>query len=405
MELGMLRDGLAPLLAHMRDVGYSEGYVASTERTARRLMGLPDGELGCWDDAFAWAESGTGGGRAYMRAHVRLLMRFCEGDGMPRSEGYPGRASTSARDGLGAAMSAVVDAYESGPVASAKASSTVASEVSSAACFLARLEALGVASPADATEEDVLAVVTTPDGRPAWSRTPVRQAKAVISASGVDGSRRLASLIPVPREWARLADFLDEGEREAVTAVLADPGSGISMRDRAIGRVLYHTGMRRGDVCAMRMEHVDWDRDLIEMPQRKTEAPLRIPLIPQVGNAIFDYVTGERGASGEPYVFLSTSWPYGRLSPQGVHGVACRLLDAAGVRASVGDRRGTHLFRRTVASAMMGAGVDRAVIASTLGHSSARTTERYMVADVEGLRRRALDVSRFPVSEGALADE
>ena len=42
------------------------------------------------------------------------------------------------------------------------------------------------------------------------------------------------------------------------------------------------------------------------------------------------------------------------------------------------------------------------MIAATLGHSSPRSTERYMVADVEGLRRLALDVSRFPVAEGVL---
>ena len=43
------------------------------------------------------------------------------------------------------------------------------------------------------------------------------------------------------------------------------------------------------------------------------------------------------------------------------------------------------------------------MIAATLGHASPSTTERYMIADVEGLRRRALDVSAFPVAEGVLS--
>ena len=51
---------------------------------------------------------------------------------------------------------------------------------------------------------------------------------------------------------------------------------------------------------------------------------------------------------------------------------------------------------------MMSAGVDRSVIAATLGHASPASAESYMSADVEGLRRRALDVSRFPIAEGAL---
>jgi integrase len=65
-------------------------------------------------------------------------------------------------------------------------------------------------------------------------------------------------------------------------------------------------------------------------------------------------------------------------------------------------RGGARTFRRSLATAMMGDGIDRSVIAATLGHSSPRSTERYMVADVEGLRRLALDVSRFPVAEGVL---
>lgn len=402
MDKERLEAGLPGLLGHMREVGYSDGYVASTERVAMRLIG--ERQVDSWDDAFAWASAGERGGRPYMGAHVRLLMRFVEGAGLPRTEAYPGRASTSARDGLGPVMAAVLDAYESCPAAAGKARTTVRAEVSAAACFLARLEAEGVATPAEATEGDVLAIVTDADGAPAWSRTVVRQAKAVLAASGIEGCGRLASLIPVPREWGKVGDFLDESERSAVLAALGDPESPLSLRDLAIGRVLYHTGMRRGDVANLRVDSVDWGRDLVEIRQRKTDAPLALPLLPQVGNAIYRYATEERGDSREPYLFLSTSWPYGKLSPQGVYGAACRLLDAAGVRTARGDRRGTHLFRRTVASSMMGAGVDRAVIASTLGHTSARTTERYMVADVEGLRRRALDVSRFPVREGALAN-
>ena len=116
-------------------------------------------------------------------------------------------------------------------------------------------------------------------------------------------------------------------------------------------------------------------------------------------------MVGERGASDSPYVFLSREWPYGRLEASSVYGSASRIYDAAGVRCEGGERRGTHLLRRTAASSMMAAGISREVIASTLGHASRESTEAYLVANVEALRACALDVSRFPVREGALTDE
>ena len=79
------------------------------------------------------------------------------------------------------------------------------------------------------------------------------------------------------------------------------------------------------------------------------------------------------------------------------------LVRKSGVRRRrKGDGRGTHLLRRTAASAMLSEGASREVIASTLGHASRESTETYLVADAEALRTCALDVSRFPLGKGAL---
>ena len=139
-----------------------------------------------------------------------------------------------------------------------------------------------------------------------------------------------------------------------------------------------------------------WEADEISIVQQKTGSPLTLPLTPKVGNAIFDYVTEERGANADAHLFVSTKWPFGGLTAASVYKTSCAVLDAAGVRCGDGDARGARLFRRRAATAMLGGGIDRAVAASVLGHTDAKTTERYMQADVEGLRAHAsLDVSRF----------
>jgi hypothetical protein len=58
--------------------------------------------------------------------------------------------------------------------------------------------------------------------------------------------------------------------------------------------------MRACDVAALATDATGWGRDVIEVVQQKTGAPLELPLLPQVGNAIYDYVTGERCVSRDP---------------------------------------------------------------------------------------------------------
>ncbi|MBQ6521662.1 MAG: tyrosine-type recombinase/integrase [Atopobiaceae bacterium] len=404
METSKIEEGLPVIVDHMGRVGYSEGYIASVERLARWIIENAH-EWSGWDDAKAavsekWGEGSVGSG---VRCHLTLIRQFIDYGALPRTEASRRYERRGARAKLGHGFAQVCDSYEASPEAASKKPSTVRNELSNAASFLAKLESMGVTSVDDVTEENILEILTGPDGGPAFSTSHVKQVKAVLScAHDVDGCMRLASLLPVPKRWRKIVDAMTEDERGNVGKALADPGSALSQRDRAIGCVLLYTGMRPCAVAALRLDSIDWERDVIELDQGKTGERLRIPLVAQVGNAIFDYVTGERGPSSCPYVFLSLEWPFGRLGSSSIGDVAGRVLDAAGVRREEGDRRGARLFRRTVASAMMSAGVDRSVIAATLGHASPASAESYMSADVEGLRRRALDVSRFPIAEGAL---
>ena len=402
MDMERLRAGWPKLESHMAEAGYSEGYVSQTRRITRRLLCHAPG-WECWDDALRWADdSSPGDGMSYMRPHVRIARQFDEEGILPRTPEARRHVRAGARDTLCPGFASVLDAYESSAGAASKKPGTVRGELSNAASFFARLEGLGRTAPSEATEDDVIEVLTGPDGRPAYSPSHVKQVRAVLLGAGdAAGCRRLAGLIPVPRNWRKAKDALTGEEAAAVARALDDPGSALTRRDRAIGCVLLYTGMRPCDVAALRLDSFDRERDAIEIEQQKTGAPLELPLIASVGNAVFDYITCERGASGDPHAFLSTEYPFGGLKAASIRNVACLVLDAAGVRRGGGERGG-RAFRRGLATSMLDAGVDRAVAASVLGHADARTTEGYMVASIEGLRRHAsLDVSRFPIGKGA----
>ena len=407
MEFRRLDTEWETLVAHMRSVGYSDFYVWEMELTLRRLFEDAPSLHG-WDEVRGWAARWSSEGtRPYMWTPLEIARQFDEEGVLPRTPESVRHRKACARDALCAGLAAVLDAYETSEAAARKRPSSVKSEVSNTASFLSRLEALGRTSLAEVTEDDVLSVLTGPDGLPAFSQSHVRHVRSVLAGAGeagVEGAGELRALIPVPRRWRKLQHALAADEVDALKRVLEDPEGGLRQRDRAIVSLMLYTGMRPSDVVALEVGDIDWDRDVIELDQRKTGARLSVPLVAQVGNAIFDYVTGERGESDDPHVFLSDEHPYGALRPGSVNNVVDLALGAAGLRTEPGDRRGTRLFRATIATAMLGSGADRAVAASVLGHASPAVTDGYMSASVEGLRAHAsLDVSAFPMAEGVLS--
>jgi integrase len=167
---------------------------------------------------------------------------------------------------------------------------------------------------------------------------------------------------------------------------------------------MYYTGMRPVDVVGMRLADIDWARDRIVLTQEKTAAPLVLPLTAAIGNPIFEYVESSRPDTGDDHVFLGALPPHDPLSPSALYHVASRIYDAAGVRTEGGRRRGTHLFRYNVGTKLVGSGVPRPVASAVLGHEDPTSIDSYLHADFEHLRTCAIDVSRFPVREGALAN-
>ena len=79
-------------------------------------------------------------------------------------------------------------------------------------------------------------------------------------------------------------------------------------------------------------------------------------------------------------------------------------MRAAGIRQSLGDRQGLHLFRHHLATTLLGHGVPQPVISRTLGHTSPNSLEPYLSADFPHLKDCALTIARWPVPEEVLSN-
>jgi integrase len=199
--------------------------------------------------------------------------------------------------------------------------------------------------------------------------------------------RLIAALECVRFDRARLvAPVLGDAE---VAAVVAAAGSAaVSARDRAITLLALATGLRACDICALRLEDIDWRAGRISIVQQKTGNPLTLPLLPQVGNAISAYLLGKRPADADGHVFVRACAPHTGLSAHAaIHRVLKRVFGLAGVAPPV---HGTFLTRHSAASRMLRAGTPAPVISAVLGHADPASADRYLAADADAMRRCVL---------------
>ena len=220
-----------------------------------------------------------------------------------------------------------------------------------------------------------------------------------------DTCPRLLSFLPALRETRKNIQYLTPEEIQKVKSTLVDGENILTLRDTAIGVLALYTGLRGCDIAALTFDVIDWDRDFIDIRQQKTKSPLQLPLTAVTGNAIYDYLTSERPQTESRYVFISQHKPYERLKNQSFGNVADRIMKAAGIRQSKGDRKGFHIFRHHFATALLENGVPQPVISRTLGHTSPDSLESYLRADFPKLKECAINIERFPVPEEVFSHE
>jgi integrase len=205
------------------------------------------------------------------------------------------------------------------------------------------------------------------------------------------------AFLPALRETRKNVQYLKPEEIKKVKEKLADSKNPLTLRDKAIGMLALYTGLRGCDIAGLTLKSIDWGRDLIYVRQQKTEFPFEIPLTAIVGNAIYDYLISERPCTESRYVFISQNKPYKRLKSIG--NVAVKIFKAADIRQLKGDRKGLHIFRHHLATALLENGIPQPVISRTLGHTSPNSLEPYLSADFVHLKECSISIERFPVPE------
>jgi site-specific recombinase XerD len=150
------------------------------------------------------------------------------------------------------------------------------------------------------------------------------------------------------------------------------------MRDYAILLLAIHTGMRRSDICNLRLQDISWETYTIELRQKKTGRKTIIPLVPSAGNAIADYILHGRPQIASEHVFLSATNPIRPMKGDGVDAVVKNRCKLAGVEKS--EKCTIHSFRRSLCTWLSQESQSVEEIAQCIGHANIHSADRYVFA-------------------------
>jgi integrase/recombinase XerD len=160
-------------------------------------------------------------------------------------------------------------------------------------------------------------------------------------------------------------------------------------RDYAIVQLLYTYGVRGGQLCALRLEDIDWVKNQILFKASKHGKDSRLPLTAEVGESLLDYLQHARPSHSYPHVFLTCRAPYHPLThSNSLSAIVERHLQAAGIEFS---SKGAHVFRHCFATRMLHQGHSLKAIADLLGHRHIGTTFIYTKVDFNALKQVALE--------------
>ena len=404
MKTKHLEDSYPRLISYMEESGYSRIYINRFKREINRILSMaPVQNWSSYMDIYlGYTKSSSS--KDYLR-DKRTIIGAIEQfdvfgrypDGRRRHELYARSSYVS----LSEEFKSIIDCYVEVESKRGIKASTIYTESHNAASFLLSLQEKGINALDEISEEAVLGFFVSSDGTKLRGCSYKKNIAAVFKACEPffpdGGCLKVLAFLPAFREKRKNIQYLTPEEIVKIKAALSIEESPLTIRDKAVGLLALHTGLRCCDIAGMTMDSIDWSKDIIRVKQQKTDIPLELPLTAVVGNAIFDYITMERPKTGLDEIFLSQSRPYGALKSKSLSNVADKIMKVADIRQEKGSRRGFHIFRHHLATALLGNGIPQPVISRVLGHMSTSSLEAYLSADFPHLKECSLSVEGFPL--------
>jgi integrase/recombinase XerD len=197
--------------------------------------------------------------------------------------------------------------------------------------------------------------------------------------------------IPLPKEPRTLPTVLSQGE---VTKLIE---SASNLMHRAILMTLYATGMRREELCRLKVSDIDKERMVIHIRQGKGQRDRDVDLSESLLETLREYW---RWMKPNAYLFPGTiqGWRADVPITGKVVWAACR---EAAERSGIQKRVYPHLIRHCYATHWLEAGGDLLVLQKLLGHAKLEDTVKYLHLSRRHLLGAANPLDQLTVTQSA----
>jgi integrase/recombinase XerD len=191
-------------------------------------------------------------------------------------------------------------------------------------------------------------------------------------------------MIPV-RKQTRIPSVWTADELKRLLEAI-DRGNPSGKRDYAIILLACCLGLRVKDIKELKMNHFHWETKQLVFTQSKTRKETSLPLPPEVGWAVIDYLKYGRPDVDSPFVFLRHMAP---IVPFSEADHLSQMITSYMRKAhlpTLKKQRGMHSLRHTLASMMLEKETPLSVISDVLGHTDPDSTKVYLKSSQEKLR-------------------
>jgi integrase/recombinase XerD len=231
-------------------------------------------------------------------------------------------------------------------------------------------------------------------GRENWCRVSVASCAAALRSFFRYAEKRgwcspgIAAAIDSPRLFKE--EGLPKGPLWTDVQRLIDCTSGSRLRDirdHAILKLLAIYGLRSGEVRGLRLDDLDWTREVMTIKRPKQRRTQYYPLVESVGEAMLKYLQEARPSRCAcRELFVTIKAPFRPLSPGGIHHLVSSRLHALGIKTT---HYGPHGLRHACATHLVAEGLSLKEVGDHLGHRSAHATRTYARVNLAGLREVA----------------
>ncbi len=237
----------------------------------------------------------------------------------------------------------------------------------------------------DPNEQEIFLYLAWLRARQNTGRTLARRLSALRAffAFAVDEGRlrkNPAELLENPKLPQHLPEVLTRDEMESLLAQ-PDLRDKSGKRDRCMLELLYASGLRVSELCAMCVPDLDLQRGLVRVFGKGSKERL-VPLHDQMQRMLADYISACRPQFTPTGNQLFANRSGRALTRQYVWKMVKKYALEAGIRRDISP----HTFRHSFATHLLEGGADLRAVQMLLGHADISATEIYTHVQAERLR-------------------